>query len=71
MKMIGCNHFICHLFTECPYIASYENDYIIWCISILKFFVLTCGIYNRNHFFGTWIKKNQRKTRNFTHKLSY
>ena len=19
MKMIGCNHFICHLFTECPY----------------------------------------------------
>ena len=28
MKMIGCNHFICHLFTECPYIASYENDYI-------------------------------------------
>ena len=33
--------FICHLFTECPYIASYENDYIIWCISILKFFVLT------------------------------
>lgn len=37
MKMIGCNHFICHLFTECPYIASYENDYIIWCISILKF----------------------------------
>ncbi len=34
MKMIGCNHFICHLFTECPYIASYENDYIIWCISI-------------------------------------
>ena len=41
MKMIGCNHFICHLFTECPYIASYENDYMIWCIIILKFFVLT------------------------------
>lgn len=42
MKMIGCNHFNMPIYlSECPYIASYENDYIIWCISILKFFVLT------------------------------
>ena len=39
MKMIGCNHFICHLFTECPYIASYENGlyYMVY-----KYFKIFC-----------------------------